>query len=48
MKGVILADVNEQVGKSSEAELNKTYGAGKALFVKTDVSRYDEFESEFR
>ncbi|CAH1115535.1 unnamed protein product [Psylliodes chrysocephalus] len=48
LKGVTLADVNENAGIEAEEELNKTYGKDKAFFVKTDVVNYKEFEAAFK
>lgn len=46
LQGVTLADINEDVGKKVEKELNNIYGSAKAQFVMTDVTNYDEFESK--
>lgn len=35
---VVIADLNEQVGKKTEETFNRMPGSNKALFVKTDVS----------
>ncbi|MBT0158419.1 SDR family oxidoreductase [Candidatus Bathyarchaeota archaeon A05DMB-2] len=34
---VVIAEVNEKNGKIAEEKINKEFGGGKALFVKTDV-----------
>ena len=34
---VVIAEINEKNGKAAEEIINKEFGAGKALFVKTDV-----------
>ena len=34
---VVIAEINEKNGKATEENINKEFGAGKALFVKTDV-----------
>lgn len=42
---MIIADISD--GTKLADELNKKYGSGRVLFVKTDVSDQDCFESEF-
>ena len=34
---VVIAEINEQNGKTAEESINKEFGAGKAFFVKTDI-----------
>ena len=34
---VIIAEIDEKTGKTAEENINKDFGAGKAVFVKTDV-----------
>lgn len=41
-----LADVNEDAGKSALKEIENEFGANKAIFVKTDVTDYAQFESK--
>ena len=36
---VVIAEIDEKTGKVAEDSLNKELGAGKAFFVKTDISR---------
>lgn len=40
-----MADVNAEQGAKAVEEIEKTYGENKALFVKTDVTKLEEFES---
>ncbi|XP_064211784.1 alcohol dehydrogenase-like [Tribolium castaneum] len=47
-RGVMLGDIREKEGKELAAELNKTYGKDKALFMKCDVTKKDEFENLFK
>nr|CAH7748290.1 unnamed protein product [Callosobruchus chinensis] len=47
LKAVVLADCDSEQGKASEENLNKIFGEGRALFVKTDVSDMKEFEDAF-
>lgn len=44
---VCLADVNEEKGKDSLAELQKKYGADKVIFVKCNVRSEASFEETF-
>jgi len=34
---VVIAEIDEKNGKAAEENINKEFGAGKALFVKTDI-----------
>lgn len=46
-QGVVIADVD--VGKGDEAvnTLNGEFGAKKAVFIKTDVTKLDQLEGKF-
>lgn len=35
---VVIAEINEENGKAAEESINQEFGAGSALFVKTDIS----------
>ncbi|XP_074025933.1 15-hydroxyprostaglandin dehydrogenase [NAD(+)]-like [Leptinotarsa decemlineata] len=48
LKGVTLADMDAVSGKKAEEELRSTFGADRALFIKTDVTKYVEFEEAFQ
>ncbi|CAG9761041.1 unnamed protein product [Ceutorhynchus assimilis] len=47
-KGVTLADVCEEKGIKSIDELNNKFGNNKAIFVKADVTNYEQFERAFK
>src|SRR3972149_7005675 len=34
---VVIAEINERNGKTAQEKINKEFGDGKALFVKTDI-----------
>ncbi|KAI4460841.1 15-hydroxyprostaglandin dehydrogenase [nad(+)] [Holotrichia oblita] len=46
IKAVIIADIGN--GENFAQELNKKYGSGRALFVKTDVTDQASFENTFK
>lgn len=39
-----LADTNEEFGNTALFEINKDFGANKAIFVKCDVTDIKQFE----
>ncbi len=41
---VVIAEINEQNGKTAEESINKEFGAGKAFFVKTDVGNEKDLD----
>ncbi|XP_074025934.1 15-hydroxyprostaglandin dehydrogenase [NAD(+)] isoform X1 [Leptinotarsa decemlineata] len=47
LKGVTLADVNENFGKTALDEIEKEFGKERAIFVKTDVTVREDFENAF-
>uniref|UniRef100_A0A6P7F033 15-hydroxyprostaglandin dehydrogenase [NAD(+)]-like n=1 Tax=Diabrotica virgifera virgifera TaxID=50390 RepID=A0A6P7F033_DIAVI len=47
VKGVTIADIDVKVGEHAVEELNKEFGATKAIFIKTDVTNKDNFEAAF-
>ncbi|KAJ8972259.1 hypothetical protein NQ314_000261 [Rhamnusium bicolor] len=46
--GVVIADVNAATGEDTSAKLNEEYGAKKAVFIKTDVTKADQLEAAFQ
>ncbi|XP_066146542.1 15-hydroxyprostaglandin dehydrogenase [NAD(+)]-like [Euwallacea fornicatus] len=46
-RGVTLADLNSNLGKTAMQELESSFGANKAIFVETDVRDIDKFEAAF-
>ncbi|XP_050513758.1 15-hydroxyprostaglandin dehydrogenase [NAD(+)]-like [Diabrotica virgifera virgifera] len=47
-KGVTLADINESEGKIVTEQLNKQFGKNQAIFVKTNITDYSNFEDAFK
>ncbi|KAF2882135.1 hypothetical protein ILUMI_24057 [Ignelater luminosus] len=45
---VAIVDIDEANGKSAKEELIKEYGPGRVLFIKTDVTKRDQFENAFK
>jgi NAD(P)-dependent dehydrogenase (short-subunit alcohol dehydrogenase family) len=41
---VVIAEVNEENGRAAEASINKEFGAGKVLFVKTDIGNAGDID----
>ncbi len=41
---VVIAEINEQNGKTAEESINKEFGAGEAFFVKTDVGNEKDLD----
>lgn len=41
---VVIAEINEQNGKTAEESINKEFGAGKAFFVKTDIGNEKDID----
>ncbi|KAG5893565.1 hypothetical protein JTB14_028332 [Gonioctena quinquepunctata] len=48
LQGVTIADKDVSIGQKAEEELNNTFGKDKAIFVKVDVTKYNEFEDAFK
>lgn len=46
-QGVVVADINLEIGMKTQEELKKTFVPNKCLFVKTDVTDLSQFESMF-
>lgn len=45
-QGVTLADVNDTAGKTALEIIEKEFGKDKAIFIKTDVTNYAQFEGD--
>jgi NAD(P)-dependent dehydrogenase (short-subunit alcohol dehydrogenase family) len=41
---VVIAEINEKNGKAAVEKLEKEFGVGKALFVKTDIANQKDIE----
>nr|CAI5833676.1 unnamed protein product [Callosobruchus analis] len=48
IEGLIIADINEKLGKEAVDKFNKQYGAKKAKFIKTDVTKKEQLEAAFQ
>lgn len=48
LKGVTLADLNQEFGQNALQEIEREFGTNKAIFVKTDVTNIHEFEDAFQ
>ncbi|XP_023020854.1 15-hydroxyprostaglandin dehydrogenase [NAD(+)] [Leptinotarsa decemlineata] len=46
--GVVIADIDGLKGSEAVDYLNKKYGANKAVFIKTDVTKADQLEAAFK
>lgn len=46
MQGVTIADVDNNSGGKAVKEIEDLFGKNKAIFVKTDVSLWQEFEGK--
>lgn len=44
LQAVTLTDVNHTAGESALAEIEKEFGANKAIYVHADASNKDQFE----
>ncbi len=42
---VVIAEINEQNGKAAEENINKEFGKGKALFMKTDIGSEKDIDN---
>lgn len=47
LQGVVLADINSEIGTKTQEDLEKIFGINKCLFVKTDVSDFNQFEGMY-
>ncbi|KAF2899024.1 hypothetical protein ILUMI_07151, partial [Ignelater luminosus] len=45
---VTIADINAVKGEEAIKEITKEFGANRAIFVKTDVTKVDQLESAFK
>ncbi|KAJ8959631.1 hypothetical protein NQ318_021818 [Aromia moschata] len=48
VKGATLADIDPQLGQTALTEIEKEFGANKAIFTKTDVTDIQQFEDAFK
>ncbi|XP_072027011.1 15-hydroxyprostaglandin dehydrogenase [NAD(+)]-like [Amphiura filiformis] len=46
-KGVVILDVNEDNGQSTQKELEEKYGSGKVVFQKCDVTKKEQMKAGF-
>lgn len=47
-KGVAIADVKDDVGEETASQLCSKFGAGKTIFIKTDVTNESELRTAFQ
>ncbi|KAG5880308.1 hypothetical protein JTB14_003707 [Gonioctena quinquepunctata] len=48
LKGVTLADLNEDFGKNAVKEIEEEFGPNRAKFVRTDVTSSQQFDDAFK
>ncbi|VEN35105.1 unnamed protein product [Callosobruchus maculatus] len=48
IEGLVVADINEELGNETVDKFNKKYGAKKAKFIKTDVTKKEQLEAAFQ
>ncbi|KAF5304810.1 hypothetical protein FQR65_LT07827 [Abscondita terminalis] len=48
LKAVTIADIDEDKGQEAVSQLLKEFGDNKAIFIKIDVTKADEFEELFK
>ncbi|KAG5883305.1 hypothetical protein JTB14_008592 [Gonioctena quinquepunctata] len=48
LKGVTLADLNEDFGKNALKEIEEEFGPNRAIFVRTDVTSFQQFNDAFQ
>ncbi|XP_050509487.1 15-hydroxyprostaglandin dehydrogenase [NAD(+)]-like [Diabrotica virgifera virgifera] len=48
LKGVVLADIESQLGNEAITKLSNQFGSNKAVFLKTDVTKADQLEAAFK
>ena len=41
---VVIAEIDEKNGKAAEEAINKEFGVGKAVFVKTDIGKPEDID----
>ncbi|KAJ8984318.1 hypothetical protein NQ317_012536, partial [Molorchus minor] len=46
--GVAVVDINPGSGKTALSEIEKEFGSGRAIFIKADVTVFQEFEDAFK
>ncbi|CAH1116662.1 unnamed protein product [Phaedon cochleariae] len=47
LAAVVIADIDAKNGAEAATMLNKTYGANKAFFIKTDVTKAEQMDAAF-
>ncbi|KAH0998955.1 hypothetical protein HUJ05_008112 [Dendroctonus ponderosae] len=47
-KAVVLADISPELGSKALQQIEKEFGKNKAIFIKTDVTSYAQFEAVFK
>ncbi|XP_069687830.1 15-hydroxyprostaglandin dehydrogenase [NAD(+)]-like isoform X1 [Periplaneta americana] len=47
-KGVAICDIDSTKGEAATEDLNKEFGKGKAIFIKTDVTKQENLEEAFK
>lgn len=45
LQGVTLVDINVELGQAAMIQLEEEFGHGVVLFVKADITNYEQFES---
>ncbi|KAF5304710.1 hypothetical protein FQA39_LY09487 [Lamprigera yunnana] len=48
LKAVTIVDVNEEKGNEALNQISKEFGPDKALFIKTDITKENEFNGVFK
>ncbi|CAH1102723.1 unnamed protein product [Psylliodes chrysocephalus] len=48
LKGITLVDIDENAGKTALMKIEKEFGTGRAVFVRSNISSKQEFEFAFR
>ena len=47
MQGVVILDVNEANGQTTQTEFEEKYGSGRVVFQKCDVTKKDQMKGEY-
>ncbi|KAJ9592840.1 hypothetical protein L9F63_015483 [Diploptera punctata] len=48
IKGVSICDIAADLGEQAVESINKEYGKGRAIFIKTDVTKQSDLEEAFK
>ncbi|KAL1497786.1 hypothetical protein ABEB36_008684 [Hypothenemus hampei] len=48
LKGITVADIDEKIGLKAVQELKSEFGEGRAIFVQTDVTNFEQFDDAFK